>query len=134
VCLFCAGSTLLFGLGAALSGAPIAVRVIWLAASIGVVCLYCFRLRLVGVMIDDQHVTIVNVLRTSVVAVRDVDRFEVGRGSFFPRIGLVVLRDGSRVGIWAIQSVWNPLIRPNDPSVLNVVDDLNRALRVDRAA
>jgi hypothetical protein len=133
VFLFCAGFSLMLVFGAVLpSRAPGGARLAWLVASLGVGFAYWFRLRLVGVTVDDKYVTIVNPRRTRVVPLSDVDHVAVGRGAFFPRIGLLFLRDGSRVGIWAIQSVWNPLIRPSDRGAHDVVDELNAALRVDR--
>jgi hypothetical protein len=67
------------------------------------------------------------------VPVADVNRFDVGPGQFFPRIGRLRLRDGRCVHIWAIQSTLNQHVREADRGAHDVVDALNVALGVDRA-
>ena len=95
--------------------------------------LYRMRLRWAGVSIADGAVHIVNLTRTLDVPVEEVDRFTVGPGRFFPRIGKLRLRDGSAIHIWAIQSSANQHIRPNDRGAHEVVDALNAALGIGRA-
>jgi hypothetical protein len=74
----------------------------------------------------------VNVTRTVDVPVADVDRFTVGPGRFFPRIGKLRLRDGKAIHIWAIQSTVNQHVRLGDRGAHDVVDELNVALGLDR--
>jgi hypothetical protein len=111
-----------------------ATRVAALAAAVALPVSYWFRLRRAGVSITDGRVHIVNVTRTVDVPIANVDRFTVGSGRFFPRIGKLRLRDGSAIHIWAIQSSANPHFRPNDRGAHDVVDELNAVLGVGRAA
>jgi hypothetical protein len=116
---------------------PIGSAVPRIAALIVAVVLpvaYWLRLRHAGVTVADGRVHIVNVTRTVDVPLDAVDRFTVGPGRFFPRIGKLRLRDGSAVHIWAIQSSANQHIRPSDRGAHDVVDQLNAAIRVDRRA
>ena len=107
-------------------------RVAALVVAAALPTLYRMRLRWAGVSIVDGTVHIVNVTRTWDVPITDVDRFTVGPGRFFPRIGKLRLRDGSAIHIWAIQSSANPHVRPSDRGAHEVVDVLNAALGVDR--
>lgn len=108
-------------------------RVAALIAAVALPVVYSFRLRHAGVMIADGRVHIVNVTRTVDVPIGNVDRFAVGPGRFFPRIGELRLRDGSVIHIWAIQSSANPHFRPHDRGAHDVVDELNAVLGVDRS-
>jgi hypothetical protein len=108
-------------------------RVAALVAAVGLPVLYRLRLRHAGVSIDGGNVHVVNVTRTHDVPVGDVDRFTVGPGRFFPRIGKLRLRNGKAIHIWAIQSTVNQHVRPGDRGAHDVVDELNAALGVDRA-
>jgi hypothetical protein len=125
-----AGPVLLAGY-AALPGGPNVTSVAALVVAAGLRVLYWMRLRLAGVTIGDGRVHIVNVTRTLDVRVRDGDRFTVGPGRFFPRIGKLVRHDGSAVHIWAIQSTANQSIRPGNRGAHDVVDELNAALGID---
>ena len=122
----------LLALYAALPIGPAAARIAALVVASALPILYWVRLRHAGVSIADGTIHIVNVTRSLDVPVADVDRFTVGPGRFFPRIGKVRLRDGSAIHIWAIQSTANQHIRPSDRGAHNVVDELNAALGVDR--
>jgi hypothetical protein len=108
-------------------------RVAALVAAAGLPLAYWSRLRHAGVTVADARVHIVNVTRTVDVPLDDVDRFTVGPGRFFPRIGKLRLRDGKAIHIWAIQSTVNQHVRPGDRGAHDVVDALNAALGVDRA-
>ncbi len=115
---------------------PIGSDLTRIAAFVAAVVLpvaYWLRLRHAGVTVQDGRVHIVNVTRTHDVPVADVDRFGVGPGRFFPRIGRMRLRDGRCVHIWAIQSTLNQHVREADRGAHDVVDALNAALGVDRA-
>jgi hypothetical protein len=118
---------------AALPVGFIVTRVAALVAAAGLPVAYRLRLRRAGVSISGGNVHVVNVTRTHDVAVENVDRFTVGPGRFFPRIGKLRLRDGSAIHIWAIQSSANQHVRPNDRGAHDVVDALNAALGIDRA-
>jgi hypothetical protein len=118
---------------AALPIGSITAHIAALTAAVALPIAYWFRLRRAGVSIDEGHVHIVNVTRTLDVPVEDVDRFTVGPGRFFPRIGKLVRRDGSAIHIWAIQSSANPHFRPSDRGAHDVVDDLNAAIGLDRS-
>jgi hypothetical protein len=131
VCL--AGPVLLAGYAAVPVGSA-ATRIAALVVGIALPGAYSFRLRRAGVMVADGRVHIVNVTRTVDVPIANVDRFTVGSGRFFPRIGKLRLRDGSAIHIWAIQSSANPHFRPNDRGAHDVVDELNAVLEVDRVA
>jgi hypothetical protein len=109
------------------AGARVAALVV--AAALPVV--YTLRLRHAGVALVDGTVRVVNPTRTVDVPVEDVDRFTVGPGRFFPRIGKLVLRDGSAIHVWAIQSTVNQHVRPGDRGAHDVVDELNDALHAD---
>lgn len=108
-----------------------ATRVAALVVAAALPILYRTRLWRAGVSIADGTVHIVNVTRTLDVPVADVDRFDVGPGRFFPRIGRMRLRDGRCVHIWAIQSTLNQHVRADDRGAHNVVDELNAAIGVD---
>jgi hypothetical protein len=128
-CLIC-GPVLL----AAYAIAPIGtapMRVSALAVAGALPLLYWTRLRWAGVSIAGDTVHIVNVTRTIDVLVADVNRFDVGPGRFFPRIGRLRLRDGRCVHIWAIHSTLNQHVRAGDRGAHDVVDELNAALAVD---
>jgi hypothetical protein len=107
-------------------------RIAALVAAVGLPVAFWFRLRHAGVTVADGRAHIVNVTRTVDVPLDAVDRFTVGPGRFFPRIGKLRLRDGSAIHIWAIQSSANQHIRPKDPGAHEVVDELNAVLGVDR--
>jgi hypothetical protein len=131
VCL--AGPMLLTGY-AGLPVGSVGTRIAALVAAVMLPVAYWFRLRHAGVTIADGRIHIVNVTRTVDVPIENVDRFIVGSGRFFPRIGKLRLRDGSAIHIWAIQSSANPHFRPNDRGAHDVVDELNAVLGVDRLA
>jgi hypothetical protein len=106
------------------------MRVAALAAAAALPIVYAMRLRHAGVSVADGMVHVVNVTRTVDVPVGDVDRFTVGPGRFFPRIGMLRLRDGSAIHIWAIQSTLNQHVRADDRGAHDVVDELNAAIGV----
>ncbi len=56
-----------------------------------------------GVMADEHGVTVRNVWRTHVLAWSEIERFEAGSYPPWPRAGIAVLRDGTRVPIVGIQ-------------------------------
>jgi hypothetical protein len=114
-----------------IGSAGMRVAALVLAAALPVV--YGIRLRHAGIAIADGRVRIVNPTRTHVVPVGDVDRFIVGPGRFFPRIGKLRLRDGSAIHVWAIQSTANQHVRPGDRGAHDVVDELNAVLGIGRA-
>jgi hypothetical protein len=126
-----AGPVLLTGYAALPIGSAV-TRIAALIVAVVLPVAYWFRLRHAGVTVTDGRVHIVNVTRTHDVTVADVNRFDVGPGRFFPRIGRLRLRDGRCVHIWAIQSTLNQHVREADRGAHDVVDDLNAALGVDR--
>jgi hypothetical protein len=128
------GGPVLFASYAALPIGSAVERVAALVVAAALPILYWARLRRAGISIADDTVHIVNVTRTLDVPVADVDRFTVGPGRFFPRIGRLRLRDGRCVHIWAIQSTLNQHVRESDRGAHDVVDALNEALGVDRRA
>ena len=132
--LVCFVGPLLLAGYAALPVGSAAARVAALVVAVALPVVYWFRLRHAGVTIADGRVHIVNVTRTVDVPIENGDRFTVGSGRFFPRIGKLRLRDGSAIHIWAIQSSANPHFRPNDRGAHDIVDELNAVLGVDRAA
>jgi len=125
------GPVLLTGYAVAPIGSA-APRIAALVVAAGLPVLYLMRLRWAGVSIAGGTVHIVNVTRSVDVSLSNVDRFTVGPGRFFPRIGKLVLRDGSAIHIWAIQSTLNQHVRASDRGAHDVVDELNAALRLDQ--
>ena len=109
------------------------IRIAALVVAGALPVLYLMRLRWAGVSIAGGTVHVVNVTRTVDVPVADVNRFDVGPGRFFPRIGRMRLRDGRCVHIWAIQSTLNQHVRAGDRGAHDVVDELNDALGLDRS-
>jgi hypothetical protein len=124
-----AGPVLLAGYAALPIGSA-ATRSAALVAAAVLPFAYWLRLRHAGVSVADGLVQIVNVTRTLEVPVADVDRFTVGPGRFFPRIGKLRLRDGKTIHIWAIQSTLNQHVRAGDRGAHDVVDELNVALGI----
>jgi hypothetical protein len=125
------GPVLMAGYAALPIGSAV-TRIAALVAAVGLPVAFWFRLRHAGVTVADGRAHIVNVTRTVDVPLDAVDRFTVGPGRFFPRIGKLRLRDGSAIHIWAIQSSANQHIRPKDRGAHEVVDELNAVLGVDR--
>jgi hypothetical protein len=91
----CTWGPLFLGAYAALPVGFTVARVAALVTAVVLPVAYRFRLRHAGVTVADGRVHVVNVTRTHDVPVEDVDRFTVGPGRFFPRIGKLRLRDGS---------------------------------------
>jgi hypothetical protein len=107
------------------------MRIAAVLVALALPVVYMARLRHAGVSIADGVVHVVNVTHTVEVPVGDVDRFDVGPGRFFPRIGRLKSRDGRCIHIWAIQSTLNQHVRESDRGAHDVVDALNHALGVD---
>jgi hypothetical protein len=89
------------------------------------------RLARAAVHADDSGITIVNPFKTRQVAWNAIDRFVVDRHGIYPRIGLVELKDGSRIHLWALQGP-NPLGRPRNRIAERLIDTLNELLRDSR--
>ena len=86
-----------------------------------------FRLRPSGVQLSGGTVIVRNPFRTQSFALAEVVEFSNGRSGMFPRIGLLHLRDGRSVHIFAIQNV-SPLWSPHVGGAEDVVAELNATL------
>jgi hypothetical protein len=80
------------------------------------------------VVANDDGVVIVNPLRRHVVPWSAVSAFRLGRWGLLPRQGMVELRDGSHIAMWAI-SARNPNVYAGDPRAERMVSELAERLR-----
>jgi hypothetical protein len=93
----------------------------------------CVRGGMTGVWANARGVKIVNLRRTIDLDWDEVSRFSLGRVGLLPKAGIAEVRDGSRIGIWAIQGP-NPATRPNHRSAELLIDALNDKLDAHRRA
>ena len=79
------------------------------------------------VVVTHEGLLVVNPVRRHWSSRTDIEHFSLGRWGVLPRVGIVELRDGARVGMWAL-AARNPAVSPKDPEVDAMVDLLNRWL------
>ena len=89
------------------------------------------RLARTAVRANEGGITIINPLKTRHVSWNSIERFIVDRYGLYPKIGIVELKDGSRIHLWALQGP-NPLGRPRNRIAENLVEALNELLRNSR--
>jgi hypothetical protein len=85
------------------------------------------RAAMCAVQVDKQGVRVVNPLSVRRVAWSDIEYFMLGRWGLFSRMCVIVLTDGSRIGVWAIVGASSSVYK-QDPEAEGMVDELNQRL------
>jgi hypothetical protein len=126
------GSALMLLFGLAMSMESGAALVVGLLMALGGVsgCWLTFRAVRAGVRTNERGVVIMtpSLGRDTTITWEELERFSIGEKSFWPRVGIAHLRDGSTVAIWGIQGP-NPAIRPKNRSAERLIEALNAELR-----
>lgn len=94
----------------------------------GALCLY---LATRSVYVDSEGISVANPFRTRRLRWSDVAGLSVDRYRFYPKIGVIDLKDGTRIHMWALQGP-NPVGQPKDRTAELLVDELNEWLRAWR--
>jgi hypothetical protein len=90
------------------------------------------RTLLWAVVVEPEVIIARGILRTIKIPWSEIDHFELGRKDpQISPIGIAVLRDGTRIGLTAIQRP-NPLFRPGNRFAPDSVEALNRMLAARR--
>jgi Bacterial PH domain len=108
-----------------------ALSVPWRAVFVAVgfvLAAFGVRAAMCAVQVDGQGVRVVNPLSVRKVAWSDIECFMLGRRGLFSRMCVIVLTDGSRLGVWAIIGS-SPSVYKHDPEAEGMVDELNQRLK-----
>jgi len=94
------------------------------AIAVSPILLLLWRGAIARASADEAGLRIVNLTRTHFIHWEDIKGFSVEPLHLLPKVGIVELRNGERVGIWSIQGS-NPVIRPNNTSAEKLIEALN---------
>lgn len=93
-----------------------------------VLAAFFLRAAVSAVRIEASGVRVVNPLSVRRFSSSDIECFTLGRWGLLPRNCLVILRGGSRIGVWAI-SARNPNFFKHDSAAEGRVAELNQRLK-----
>jgi hypothetical protein len=112
--------------------APLSARVFGGVSALGYGA-FVFKAARSAVFADSAGIRVVNPIRTRFFPWDEVLHFTVDHFGLNPKIGLVVLRDGSRFPMFALAGP-NPLGRPRNRTAETLVEGLNDLLTEYRSA
>jgi len=92
-----------------------------LLCGVGIRCATC-ALRVVS-----DGVEVINPMSRTRLSWGDIERFELGRWGLLPRNGIVRMKGGGSLGIWAI-SARNPVFVRHDADAEGMIGELNELL------